>query len=68
MHLSEIFDGLAGAIGLHRGDAGITRLCRGVHLAGADDLVVGGFEVEMKFAVAGLFLLIALVATAVALN
>ncbi|MNG38682.1 hypothetical protein D3C84_1264740 [compost metagenome] len=47
VRLSKVFDGLAAAIGFHRGNAGITRLCRGIHLAAADDLVVGGLEVEM---------------------
>ncbi|MNG17590.1 hypothetical protein D3C84_1015890 [compost metagenome] len=40
----------------------------GIHLAAADDLVVGGFEVEVKFAIAGLFLFVALIRAAVGLD
>lgn len=50
--LRIVFHRLAGAIGFNGGNSGFTRLRSGVHLAGADNLMIGGFQVEIEFAVA----------------
>lgn len=65
---SIVLDGCGSAVGLDRLDARISRLNRGIHLTGTDDLVIGSLEVEEKLAVGSLFPIIPVVVGTVGLN
>ncbi|EHU13128.1 hypothetical protein ECDEC1B_2489 [Escherichia coli DEC1B] len=50
--LRIVFHRLACAICFNGGNSGFTRLRGGIHLAGADNLMIGGFQIEIEFAIA----------------